>query len=727
MTTMLRNAAVVIRLSILGLAILGAGERLAAPAILPLTPTDIVPHRGGRTNYPENTFYAYSRNLADGTSLDLDIRKTGDGDIVVIHDTTTNRTTESNLTMANSTVAQLQSLDAAYKFDPARNSSFPLRGQGVTIPTLDEVLAEFKANKKPGAFLWIDLKDDIDFTIAQNQILFDRLIELIGEHDLWNEANIEVASTAVGNELKTRDARVQVVFWSNKVDAVTAALNNSHFGRIGVPLSIADRVADAVHASGKKLHVTSGLFTRSVLKGLKSAAPDSLGADDYKTALDSLDLGARVASRALAQQPEANYDETKVPEYTLPEALVMADGEKVLKLSDWQEKRRPEILDLFRTHVYGHVPKGATPKFLEEMTFEVTRMTQDALGGKALRKEVSVYFTGKKEGPKMDLLIHLPAGAKETVPVFLGLNFKGNHSVHPDSTIPFSTSWMRSDNKNKGAVVNHRATESSRGIASDRWPIELILSRGYGLATVYYGDIDPDFDDGFQNGVHPLFFASGQKRPQPSEWGSIAAWAWGLSRAMDYLETDANIDPHRVAVFGHSRLGKTALWAGAEDERFALVISNNSGCGGAALSRRRIGEKVGKINQSFPHWFCENFKRYNEQEETLPVDQHELIALMAPRPVYIASAEQDRWADPRGEYLAAYHAGPVYRLFDKQSLPSKKMPPVNQPLHTTLLGYHIRSGKHGVTQYDWQAYLDFADRHLNRRKSPGQKKLPIVP
>lgn len=705
MTTIFRSVAIVIGLSIAGV---DSGESWGEPALLPLASTDIVPHRGGRGIYPETSLFAYSRNLADGTSLDMDIRKTGDGDIVVIHDATTDRTTQSNFTVANSTVAQLQTLDAAYKFDPKGNGSFPLRGQGITIPTLNEALAEFKAKKKPSAFLWIDLKDDSTFTITQNQTLFDRLIELIGDHDLWNEAKIEVASTAVGDELLRRDARIQVVFWGKQVRAVTAALNNPNFGTIGVPLSIVDQVADAVHASGKKLHVTSGLFTRSVLRDLKSAAPDSLGTDDYKTALDSLKLRPRFGSHVQAQSHYVNYDETKIPEYTLPDALVMANGEKVSSPSDWREKRRPELLELFRTHVYGHIPKRH-----QKITFEVTRVTQDSLSGKALRKEVTVYFTSNKEGPKMELLVHLPADAKKAVPIFFGLNFWGNHSVHPDPTIPLSTSWMR-NNKKKGTInrtINHRATESSRGVASSRWPIEQILSRGYGLATIYYGDIDPDFDDGFQNGVHPLFYSQGQKSPQPNEWGSIAAWAWGLSRAMDYFETDSMIDNHRVTVFGHSRLGKTALWAGAEDERFALVISNNSGCGGAALSRRRFGEKVSDINKNFPHWFCDNFNRYNDQEEALPVDQHQLIALIAPRPVYIASAKQDHWADPRGEYLAAYHAGPVYRLFGKPSLPTNEMPPVNQPLKT-IIGYHIRNGKHGVTQYDWQAYLDFADQYL---------------
>ncbi len=398
------------------------------------------------------------------------------------------------------------------------------------------------------------------------------------------------------------------------------------------------------------------------------------------------------------------YDEAKVPKFTLPDPLRLESGEKVTDAKSWTEKRRPELFRLFETDVYGRSP--ARPAAFH---FSVNSVEPRALEGKATRKEVTLYFSDREGGPKLNLLIYLPNQGRKPAPVFIGLNFNGNHTVTTDPGVTLAKQWSRTK---EGKLVAQTASESTRGQNQSRWPIEKILARGYGVATGYYGDIEPDFAEGFDHGVRALF--KKQNEQKPDDWGAIGAWAWGLSRALDYLETDRDVDAKRVAVMGHSRLGKTALWAGASDPRFAIVISNDSGCGGAALSRRKFGETVERINHSFPHWFCGNFKKYNDREEDLPIDQHELIALMAPRPVYVASAKEDLWADPLGEFSSAKDAEPVYRLFAKEGLGVTDMPAIDQPVGHTI-GYHIRTGKHDVTDFDWEQYLAFADRHFQIR------------
>jgi hypothetical protein len=414
---------------------------------------------------------------------------------------------------------------------------------------------------------------------------------------------------------------------------------------------------------------------------------------------DGWKASPELVAKLTQSRSETNYDEQKVPEYTLPDPLLMSDGTKVANAQAWKTKRRPEVLELFRTHVYGRSPIDQP----QDMTFKVFDVERRALSGLATRKQVAVNFTGRQ-----DILIYLPNDKDKPIPTFVILNFGGNHTIHADPAIKISSSWMRPG----PGIVNNLATADSRGKASSRFPVEEILKRGYGLATIYYGDIDPDFHDGFKNGVHPAFDKLREGKRASDAWGSIGAWAWGLSRAVDYFETDADIDHNRVIVLGHSRLGKTSLWAGTQDERFAIVISNNSGCGGAALSRRKFGETVGRINTSFPHWFCENFKKYNGKEEDLPVDQHMLIALIAPRPVYVTSADEDLWADPKGEFLACKHADAVYRLLGVKGLEADRMPGLDRPIKTGRIGYHVRSGGHNLTEYDWQQFMDFADKHL---------------
>lgn len=399
-----------------------------------------------------------------------------------------------------------------------------------------------------------------------------------------------------------------------------------------------------------------------------------------------------------AQEPAMNYDESRVPAYTLPDPLTMSDGRRVADAEDWMSERRPELLALFESQIYGKAPGRP-----EGVHFEVLSEDRYALSNMATRKEIAVYFTDDEEH-FMTLLLYVPNKRTDAVPVFLGLNFKGNHTICDDPLVTPST--LRTE-PGKGPSEGF-----PRAAAASRWPVEMLIANGYGLATVYRGDIDPDYDDGFQNGVHPLFYRDGQTRPAPDEWGTIAAWAWGLSRAMDYLETDEDVDAGRVAVIGHSRLGKAALWAGAVDTRFALVVSNDSGCGGAALARRRYAETVARINRLFPHWFCDNYKRYAGDEDALPVDQHELIALIAPRPVYIASAAEDKWADVKGEFLAGVHATPVYELFGSEGLYGTEPPPADEPCMSGRIGYHVRSGGHDITLYDWRQFVKFADNYL---------------
>lgn len=340
---------------------------------------------------------------------------------------------------------------------------------------------------------------------------------------------------------------------------------------------------------------------------------------------------------------------------------------------------------------------------------KVWETSDDALKGLAHRKQVSLFFRQNGQELEVNVLLYLPKRTKK-VPVFLAYNFNGNHTVHNDPSIRLTESWV-ANNPSVG-IIHNQITEQSRAASEDRWPVEDIIRAGYGLVSIYYGDVDPDKDD-FSDGIHPFFYKEGQSKPHYNEWGSIAAWAWGLSRVLDFLEQEPMVDAQKVAVLGHSRLGKAALWAGATDQRFAMVISNESGCGGAALSRRKYGETVQVINTSFPHWFCDNFLKYNGNEGLLPVDQHMLLALIAPRPMYVASAEGDQWADPRGEFLSARYASEVYELLGTEGLPAKEMPAVNNPVMGTI-GYHIRTGKHDLTPYDWQQYLRFADKHFGK-------------
>jgi hypothetical protein len=420
-------------------------------------------------------------------------------------------------------------------------------------------------------------------------------------------------------------------------------------------------------------------------------------------------LALPMAAWSQKRQP-VNYDESVANELKIPDVLTTQAGTKVTSPEMWLKNRRPELLELFSTEVYGRTPAEEVPQAAANSAPDVP-----VEGGMGFMRQTTLSL-GKDGELKVNLLLFLPESArKKPAPVFLLLNFWGNHAVTNEASIPISTGWFR-QNKARG-IVDNRATEASRGTDTASFPIGAILRRGYGVATAYYGDFDPDFDDGFNNGVHALF-GKGENR-SGSNWGSIGAWAWGLSRIADHLIEVPEIDSNKLGVLGHSRLGKAALWAGAQDDRLSLVISNNSGEGGVALAKRNFGETVGSITTAFPHWFAGNLKKYGDNVAALPMDQHALIALQAPRPVYIASATEDEWADPKGEFLSGMLASPVYELFGKKGLGVSEQPRPENPVAKGHVGYHLRTGPHALLEYDWERYMDFADRHW----SPGDRKL----
>lgn len=376
-----------------------------------------------------------------------------------------------------------------------------------------------------------------------------------------------------------------------------------------------------------------------------------------------------------AQKRETNYDEAKVPAYELPDPLQFDDGREVRNARQWEKKRRPQVLEVFAQEMYGHMP--ARPEGLHFSTIS----EETVYAGLGLRKVVRIYLDADQTH-WFDVLIHLPKDAAGPVPMFVGLNFKGND-----------------------ATLDERA--------DFRWPYELVLKAGMGVATAWRDSIEPDGKDSKLAEAEGVCRDGGVRSwyNKDGDWGAISAWAWGLSRIVDYLETDEAYDTDRLAVIGHSRLGKTALWAGANDLRFDMVISNDSGCCGAAISRRKFGETFAVIDTSFPHWFTREFDKYKGREETFPADQHWLIALAAPRPVYVASATEDLWADPKGEWLAAKAAEPVYALFGMQGL-DDGMPAPDVSDGDGRIGYHIRSGAHNILAFDWQQYISFMNRHL---------------
>ena len=379
-------------------------------------------------------------------------------------------------------------------------------------------------------------------------------------------------------------------------------------------------------------------------------------------------------ARAAQQQPGFNYDEARVPTYTLPDPL-KGQGPLVGTPAQWRE-RRATILGLFRDTVYGRSPGRP-----EHLDFKVIDENARAMDGRATLRRVTIASRQGSRSHQFELILFLPNARADRVPVFV--------------------------------LINNRAasnTDPTRAEKSGFWPAEQLIARGYGIAAIQYGQLAPDTKDTYHDGAIALFADGAGSSRSTYTWGAIAAWAWGASRAMDYLATDARVDAAHVAIVGHSRGGKAALWAGAEDERFAMVMSNESGEGGAALTRRMFGETVERINTSFPHWFTATYKTFNGREAELPVDQHMLLSLAAPRALYVASADEDLWSDPRGEFLSLAASSPVFALWDDAPIRADQMPPLDTPLMVGRRGYHVRTGAHNLMPYDWERFVDLADR-----------------
>jgi hypothetical protein len=383
----------------------------------------------------------------------------------------------------------------------------------------------------------------------------------------------------------------------------------------------------------------------------------------------------QIAAKLEKEKSGFNYYEEKVPVYILPDIFTTNDGIKVNTSDFWNRVRRPEILELFRKNIYGRIPETQYQK-----KFKVVSLDKHAMGGTATQKDVLISIETISRSLSFHLILYTPNDIKKAVPVFLLIDpwFSGLDSPH----------WKEKD---------------------QYWPVKEALNRGYGMAVFNASDLDPDNFDDFKNGIHGLLDQNPRK---DDAWGTIAAWAWGASRCLDYLLTDKDVAHDKVAVVGHSRAGKTALWAGAEDTRFAMVVSNESGAGGASLARRRFGETVSRLNSSFPHWFCSNYNKYSGKEDSLPVDMHMLMALIAPRALYIDCADEDLWGDPHGSYLSLYNAVPVYKLLGISSDIPESMPPLNKQVISGEVAFHIRDGVHNLLLKDWNWFMDFADKVL---------------
>ncbi|MDF7814797.1 acetylxylan esterase [Hymenobacter sp. YC55] len=398
-----------------------------------------------------------------------------------------------------------------------------------------------------------------------------------------------------------------------------------------------------------------------------------------------------------------NYNEELVGTYSLPDPLVLPNGQKVTDAATWNKQRRPEIRTWFEQNVYGRAPERP-----RNLRFDVFDKGTPAFNGKATRKQVTVYFSERNDGPKMDLLVYLPAAATKPVPLLLNVNFQANSSLVDDPGVRPGQIWNKEKQKVPAPAYNPAGPA--------KLAVEPFLAQGIAVATVYYGDIEPDFNGGIQYGVRSLYLKPGQTQVAPDEWGAVAAWSWGLSRALDYFEKDKAIDSKRVVLLGASRLGKTVLWAGANDPRFAMVIASVSGEGGAALARRNYGETIAHLvaPTRYAYQFCQNYQQLANQTDA-PMDSHMLVALLAPRPLLLQTGNTDNWSDPKGEFLAAIAATPVYRLLGKKGIETNTLPAASQQVGGTL-SYYMHDGGHGIIPSDYPVFAEFMRVHLLQRK-----------
>ncbi|WP_345951968.1 prolyl oligopeptidase family serine peptidase [Mucilaginibacter sp. PAMB04274] len=381
-----------------------------------------------------------------------------------------------------------------------------------------------------------------------------------------------------------------------------------------------------------------------------------------------------ITSAAFAQ----NYDEKLVTKYTLPDMLTTLNGKKVKRKDVWEHTRRLELLKLFEDNVYGQMPQD-----FDSIKYQITHLDNSAMGGKAVLKEIDIKVFRQQQSVGIHLVMFTPLHARQASPLFLLINNRGKNNMDP-----------------------------SRISKTEFWPAEQVIDSGYATAVFHVSDLAPDRKESYANGVLRLY---PEQLKAPNGMKAIGAWAWGASRVMDYLQTDKSVDAKKVAIVGHSRGGKAALWLMAQDRRFAMCFASCSGNTGAALTRRRFGETIEKINTTFPYWFCDNYKKYNNNEDDLPVDQHMLIALSAPRPVYTTNATKDKWADPSGSYMAIKAAEPVYELYGIKSALDASLPPANKPALQPPLGYHLREGIHDLTAYDWDKFIRFAHNYYQKQ------------